>query len=57
VVKNRQGEFLRRRWAVEVAFLSPFKRTFGEYYVSKTPYSIAKELLAKALMYNTIINL
>lgn len=45
-----------RRWMDETAF-SMFKRLFGEHCLAKTPYTIAKELIAKAFIYNMIINL
>jgi hypothetical protein len=43
-----------RRWSAEAAF-STFKRLYGEY--SKNMENIAKELSAKAYIYNMLINL
>ena len=40
-----------KRWAVETAF-STFKRLYGEYCMSRK-----KELIAKAYIYNMLINL
>jgi hypothetical protein len=45
-----------RRWAAETAF-STFKRLYGEHSMSKNMESITKELLAKAYIYNMLINL
>jgi hypothetical protein len=45
-----------RRWAAETAF-STFKRLYGEYCMLKGMESIAKELTAKAYIYNMLINL
>ena len=45
-----------RRWSVETAF-STFKRLYGEYCMSKNMENIAKEMMAKAYIYNMIINL
>ena len=45
-----------RRWAAETAF-STFKRLYGEYCMAKNMESIAKELSAKAYIYNMLINL
>ena len=45
-----------KRWGVETAY-STFKRTFGEYCMSKTMANIEKEMTAKAYIYNTLINL
>jgi transposase len=45
-----------RRWSVETAF-STFKRLYGEYCMAKNMENIAKELSAKAYIYNMLINL
>jgi len=45
-----------RRWSAETAF-STFKRLYGEYSMAKNMENIAKELMAKAYIYNTLINL
>jgi hypothetical protein len=45
-----------KRWSVETAY-STFKRTFGEYCMSKTMSNIEKEMMTKAYIYNTLINL
>jgi hypothetical protein len=45
-----------RRWAAETAF-STFKRLYGEYSMARNMENIAKELAAKAYIYNTLINL
>ncbi|MBS7614614.1 IS5 family transposase [Candidatus Bathyarchaeota archaeon] len=45
-----------RRWSVETA-CSTFKRTFGEFCMSKTMTNIEKEMTTKAYIYNTLINL
>jgi len=45
-----------RRWAAETAF-STFKRLYGEHSMSKNMENIAKELSAKAYIYNMLINL
>jgi hypothetical protein len=45
-----------RRWSVETAF-STFKRLYGEYCMAKNMESISKEMMAKAYIYNIIINL
>jgi hypothetical protein len=45
-----------RRWSAETAF-STFKRLYGEYSMAKNMENIAKELAAKAYIYNTLINL
>jgi len=45
-----------RRWMVETAY-SAFKRIFGEYCMAKTLGNIAKELVAKATIYNFLVNL
>jgi len=45
-----------KRWMVETAF-STFKRLFGEYCLSKTPINIVKELMAKAYLYNMVVNM
>jgi len=45
-----------RRWSVETAY-STFKRTFGEFCMSKTMSNIEKEMTTKAYIYNTLINL
>jgi len=45
-----------RRWAAETAF-STFKRLYGEYSMAKNMEKIAKELSAKAYIYNMLINL
>jgi hypothetical protein len=41
---------------VETAY-STFKRTFGEFCMAKTMKNIARELVAKAYLYNMLINL
>ena len=45
-----------RRWAAETAF-STFKRLYGENCMSKNMEKIAKELSAKAYIYNMLTNL
>jgi IS5 family transposase len=45
-----------RRWMVETAY-STFKRAFGEHCMARTMGNIAKELVAKATIYNLLINL
>jgi len=45
-----------RRWTAETAF-STFKRLYGEHSMAENMESIAKELAAKAYIYNTLINL
>jgi IS5 family transposase len=45
-----------KRWSVETAY-STFKRTFGEFCTSKTMSNIEKEMMTKAYIYNTLINL
>jgi len=45
-----------RRWSAETAF-STFKRLYGEYSMDKNMENIAKELMAKAYIYNMLINL
>lgn len=45
-----------RRWMVETAY-STFKRVFGEHCMAKTLENTAKELVAKATIYNFLINL
>jgi transposase len=45
-----------KRWAVETAF-STFKRLYGEYCMSRKMENISKELIAKAYIYNMLINL
>jgi len=45
-----------RRWSAETAF-STFKRLYGEYSMAKNMENIAKELSAKAYIYNMLINL
>jgi hypothetical protein len=45
-----------RRWSAETAF-STFKRLYGEYCMAKNTENIAKELSAKAYIYNMLINL
>jgi hypothetical protein len=45
-----------RRWSVETAF-STFKRLYGEYSMAKSMENITKEMMAKAYIYNMIINL
>jgi transposase len=45
-----------RRWAAETAF-STFKRLYGEYCMARSMENIAKELSAKAYIYNMLINL
>jgi len=44
------------RWSVETAY-STFKRTLGDFCMAKTLKNIAKELTAKAFIYNMLINL
>ncbi len=43
-----------RRWAVETAY-STFKRTFGESVMAKTMANAARELAAKASIYNMLV--
>jgi len=45
-----------KRWSVETAY-STFKRTFGEFCMAKTMGNIEKEMMTKAYIYNTLINL
>ena len=45
-----------RRWSVETTY-STFKRAFGEFSMAKTLENIAKELVAKATIYNMLVNL
>jgi len=45
-----------KRWSVETAY-STFKQAFGEHCMAKTLENITKELVAKAAIYNMIINL
>ncbi|MGB9660014.1 MAG: transposase, partial [Nitrososphaerales archaeon] len=45
-----------RRWSVETAF-STFKRLYGEYCMAKNIQSIEGELMAKAYIYNILINI
>ena len=45
-----------KRWAVETAF-STFKRLYGEYCMSRKMENISKEMMAKAYIYNMLINL
>jgi len=45
-----------RRWSVETAY-STFKQAFGEHCMAKTLENITKELVAKATIYNMIVNL
>jgi hypothetical protein len=45
-----------RRWAVETSF-STFKRLYGEYCMARSMENIAREMMAKAYIYNMIINL
>jgi len=45
-----------RRWAAETAF-STFKHLYGEHCMSKNMESIVKEMMAKAYIYNILINL
>ena len=45
-----------KRWSVETAY-STFKRTFGEFCMAKTMNNIEKEMMTKAYIYNTLINL
>jgi hypothetical protein len=42
-----------RRWSAETAF----KRLYGEYSMAKSMEDIAKELSAKAYIYNMLTNL
>jgi IS5 family transposase len=44
------------RWLVETAY-STFKRAFGEHCMARTMRNIAKELMAKATIYNMLVNL
>ena len=44
-----------KRWSVETAY-STFKRTFGEFCMSKTMNNIEKEMMTKAYIYNTLVN-
>ena len=45
-----------RRWSAETAY-STFKRAFGGYCMAKTMENITKELIAKAAIYNMLVNL
>ena len=45
-----------RRWSVETAY-STFKGAFGGYCMAKTMQNITKELVAKATIYNMLVNL
>jgi hypothetical protein len=45
-----------RRWTAEIAF-STFKRLYGEYCMAKNIENISKELMAKAYIYNILMNL
>jgi transposase len=45
-----------KRWSVETAY-STFKRAFGEFCMAKTMKNITKELTAKALIYNMLVNM
>jgi IS5 family transposase len=45
-----------RRWMVETVY-STFKRAFGEHCVARTFRNIVKELVAKATIYNMLVNL
>jgi len=45
-----------KRWSVETAY-STFKRTFGEFCMAKTMSNIEEEMMTKAYIYNTLINL
>ena len=45
-----------RRWMVEAAY-STFKRAFGEHCMARTFRNIVKELVAKATIYNMLVNL
>jgi len=45
-----------RWWIVETAY-STFKGALREYYMAKTLKNIAKELIAKAFIYNILIHL
>lgn len=45
-----------KRWSIETAY-STFKRAFGEFCMAKTLKNIKKELMAKAFIYNMLINL
>jgi len=45
-----------KRWMVETVY-STFKRAFGEHCVARTFRNIVKELVAKATIYNMLVNL
>ena len=45
-----------RRWAVETAF-STFKRLFGEHSLARSIDCITRELVAKASLYNLLVNM
>jgi len=45
-----------RRWSVETAY-STFKRAFGECVMAKTMASAARELAAKAAIYNMLVRM
>jgi len=45
-----------KRWSVETAY-STLKRTFREFCMAKTMSNIEKEMMTKAYIYNTLINL
>lgn len=45
-----------RRWMAETAF-STFKRLFGEHSLARTLENVVHELVAKAALYNMLVNL
>ncbi|MCW4038730.1 MAG: IS5 family transposase [Candidatus Bathyarchaeota archaeon] len=45
-----------KRWMVETVYYT-FKRAFGEHCVARTFRNIVKELVAKATIYNMLVNL
>jgi len=45
-----------RRWAVETAY-SSFKRLFGEHSLARSFENIARELVGKVALYNSLVNM
>jgi hypothetical protein len=45
-----------KRWSIETAYPT-FKRLSREFSMAKTMENIAKELMVKAFIYNTLVNL
>jgi hypothetical protein len=54
IIKPRKNRV--KWWTVETTF-STFKRSYGEYCMSRKMENITKELIAKAYIYNVLINL